>query len=96
MQTIYKVQIKHTVPNIQDSSNQRRPRKNRSMPLKHYYEAKTGIWLSSHFNSRLHNNGGGIVDSFSAQVEHCVVTLVFGFCYVLIYLLKQKHIYIRP
>lgn len=48
------------------------------------------VKTDTYFDSRLHNNRGGIVDALCAQVEHCVVTLVFCFGYVLIDLLKKK------
>lgn len=53
---------------------------------KHAFTSKINAYLYG----SLHDNGGGIVNAFGAQVEHGVVTLIFGFCYVLIYFLKRK------
>lgn len=43
----------------------------------------------TYFDSGLHQDGGGIVDSLASQREHRVVSLLLGPCNVLVYLLEN-------
>lgn len=48
--------------------------------------------VATYFDGGLHDDSCGIVDAFRAQIEHCVVTLVFGLRYVLIYFLENGNV----
>lgn len=42
----------------------------------------------TYFDGSLHDDCSGIVDAFCAQIKDCVIALIFGFSYVLIYFLE--------